>query len=126
VRLLDSNIIIYASAAGSASLNILLKQEVPAVSAVSLIEVLGFSQLTIQNVRDFEEFFAIVPILPIDEPVVLRAIELRQRKKMSLGDAIIAATALVHNLVLVTRNTKDFTWIDGLNLIDPFVDLRTQ
>jgi hypothetical protein len=37
MRLLDSNIIIYAAGAGSASLDILLRQEVPAVSAVCLI-----------------------------------------------------------------------------------------
>lgn len=38
---------------------------------------------------------------------------------MSLGDAIIAATALVHDLTLVTRNLDDFRWIAGLRLLDP-------
>jgi toxin FitB len=38
---------------------------------------------------------------------------------MKLGDAIIAATALVHGLALVTNNTKDFTHIEGLVIIDP-------
>lgn len=38
---------------------------------------------------------------------------------MGLGDALIAATALVHGLTLVTRNVKDFRRIDGLDLLDP-------
>ena len=47
-------------------------------------------------------------------------ITLRQQKKMSLGDAIIAATALTHALPLVTRNVQDFRHIAGLKLINPF------
>ena len=38
---------------------------------------------------------------------------------MKLGDAIIAATALVHGLVLITNNTKDFTQIQDLVIVDP-------
>ena len=58
-------------------------------------------------------------VLPIDDRVIRQAIALRQTRKMSLGDALIAATALVHKLPLVTRNTRDFSWIVGLTLIDP-------
>ena len=36
------------------------------------------------------------------------------------GDAVIAATALTHNLPLVTRNTQDFKHVAGLRLLDPF------
>jgi toxin FitB len=38
---------------------------------------------------------------------------------MSLGDAIIAAMALVHDLTLVTRNIEDFQWISELSLLNP-------
>jgi predicted nucleic acid-binding protein len=38
---------------------------------------------------------------------------------MSLGDALIAATAIVHRLTLVTHNVTDFDWIDGLIVLDP-------
>jgi predicted nucleic acid-binding protein len=39
---------------------------------------------------------------------------------MKLPDAIVAATALVYDLILVTRNTSDFKSIEGLEVIDPF------
>jgi toxin FitB len=39
---------------------------------------------------------------------------------MSLGDALVAGTALVHGLTLVTRNVDDFQWIQGLSLLNPF------
>lgn len=41
-------------------------------------------------------------------------------RSLSAIDALIAATALVHNLKLVTRNTKDFVEIKDLELINPF------
>lgn len=51
--------------------------------------------------------------------VIHKATILRQQKKMSLGDAIIASTAIVHNKILVTRNIKDFSWIEDLKLHNP-------
>ncbi len=40
---------------------------------------------------------------------------------MTLGDALVAATALAHGLTLVTRNVDAFKWIAGLALLNPFV-----
>jgi hypothetical protein len=44
---------------------------------------------------------------------------------MSLGDALVAGTALAHGLTLVTRNVEDFQWIQGLSLLNPF-DVEPQ
>jgi predicted nucleic acid-binding protein len=41
--------------------------------------------------------------------------------EMSVKDSMIAASALVHDLVLVTRNTKDFQ-MSGVSTLDPFAD----
>jgi predicted nucleic acid-binding protein len=38
---------------------------------------------------------------------------------MSLGDALIAGTALSRELRVVTHNTSDFDWIDELEVFDP-------
>jgi predicted nucleic acid-binding protein len=58
--------------------------------------------------------------LELNEAVIRRAIALRQQRKMSLADAVIAASALAHDLPLVTRNVDDFKHIAGLRLINPF------
>jgi toxin FitB len=49
-----------------------------------------------------------------------QAVRLRQLRKMTLGDALVAGTALTHRLTLVTRNTGDFRWIPDLTGLDPF------
>jgi predicted nucleic acid-binding protein len=38
---------------------------------------------------------------------------------MTLGDALIGATAITNDLTLVTRNVDDFDWIEGLQILDP-------
>lgn len=55
----------------------------------------------------------------MDDDILNKAIELRQLNKMSLGDSFVAATALVHGLELVTRNTADFSRIGGLVVVNP-------
>jgi predicted nucleic acid-binding protein len=55
----------------------------------------------------------------VTDLVAREAVRLRQQKKMSLGDSIIAGTALIHGRTLVTRNAADFSWISGLNLQNP-------
>jgi hypothetical protein len=117
--LLDSNIIIYAAKPENADLRRLIAERAPAVSVVSVIEVLGYHRLTEEERRHFEEFFAAATILPISEAIVAQAVRLRQTRKMTLGDALMAATAFVYGLVLVTHNTCDFAWIPGLRLLDP-------
>ena len=90
------------------------------VSAVSKVEVLGFHKLD-NSMRDyFEVIFRTVLQLPIDSEVVDYATRLRQSLKMTLGDALIAGTAMVHNLELITRNLADFKNIHGLQTNDPF------
>lgn len=68
----------------------------------------------------FEEFFGVVEVLPISNAVLDQAVALRQMRRMTLGDAIMAATALVYGITLVTRNIDDFRWIAELTLINPF------
>jgi predicted nucleic acid-binding protein len=55
----------------------------------------------------------------IDIFIITKAIELRKSRKMSVADAIIAATALLKGLELYTHNIQDFDWIEGLRVVDP-------
>lgn len=47
------------------------------------------------------------------------ALQLRQRRKLTLGDALIAATCIEHGFTLATHNTADFDWLNEINIIDP-------
>jgi len=118
--MLDSNIIIYAAKPGYEALQRFIAKHAPAVSAITRVEVLGYHLLTEQDRKNFGDFFAAATVLPISDSVLSKAIELRQMRKLSLADALIAGTALVHGLTLVTRNVADFSWIDDLSLLDPF------
>ncbi len=118
--LIDSNIIIYAAKPEYAELRKFIAEHAPAISAVSYVEVLGYYKLSEQEREHFEEFFTAATVLTISDSVLAQAVRLRQLKKMTLGDALVAGTALTHNLTLVTRNTKDFDWIDQLTLLNPF------
>lgn len=120
--LLDSNIIIYAAQPAYANLRLFIIDHGPVVSAVSYVEVLGYHKLSEREKWLLESFFAATIILPLTQSVLEQAVQLRQQRKMSLGDALIAATALVHNHTLVTHDTSGFRWIEGLDLLDPLAD----
>ena len=90
------------------------------ISSISKVEVLGFHNFDPIDKRNLESLLATMKTYAINEKVINQAIDLRQKKKMSLGDSIIASTALLYDLPLMTRNSKDFEWIDGLKLLNPF------
>lgn len=59
-------------------------------------------------------------ILPIDEPIARRAATLHVPDPAPFRDALIGATALVHQLTVVTRNTRDFERFASLEVLDPW------
>ncbi len=58
-------------------------------------------------------------ILPVDTAIALRCARLHVPNPRAERDALIAATALVHNLKLVTRNVADFAPM-GVDLLNPW------
>ena len=88
------------------------------ISVAVEIEVLTYHE-TPEKMPLIEEFIQLATILPLDKQVTQKTIELRRNyRKMKLADAIIGATAVVHNRTLITNNTKDFANIKGLKLVD--------
>lgn len=119
--LIDSNIIIYGSKSKYQFVRDYLAKENIAVSKISLIEALGFHRLEEEELQMLKQLLGSCYQYSVNDEVIQRAITLRQQKKMSLGDAIIAATALQHKLLLVTANEEDFNWILELELYNPVV-----
>ena len=119
--LLDSNILIYSAQAPYAYLRPLVDNPDNCVSAFTMLEVLGFHALTPTDKAYFESAFVILDVQDISFTLLQKAIQLRQMRKISPGDALIAATALHLNCELYTRNVSDFNWITGLTVINPIL-----
>ena len=118
--LLDSNTLIYAVNQPSPEIDALVVAAENAVASVTQIEVYGFTGLKPEEKAALDILFHRLTVHPLDAAVSAGAIAIRQQSKMTLADAIIAATALTHRLPLVTRNTDDFKRIPGLQVINPF------
>jgi predicted nucleic acid-binding protein len=122
MRLVDSNILIYAAKPEYPQLKDLLEEEDIAVSELTRLEVLGFRNITDEAEEYFNAVFELVTVFPISQEVINRAIELRQQSNMKSADSIIAATTLLHCTELITRNTGDFDHIPDFIINNP-VDL---
>jgi toxin FitB len=59
-------------------------------------------------------------VLSVDERVARRAAGLHVPDPAPFRDALIGATALVHDMTVVTRDLKDFQRFDGLHVINPW------
>jgi predicted nucleic acid-binding protein len=118
--LLDSNILIYAANQSAPESESLATSADSAVASVIHIEVYGFTGLKPDEKAALDILFRRLTVHPLDTAVIERAIALRQENKMGLADAIIAATALVHDLPLATRNEEDFKHVAGLRVVNPF------
>ena len=117
--LIDSNIIIYASKPESEQLRSFLDNIHRYASVITYIESYGYRNLVDEERDQLDGIFRNTRIIALSETIAEQSIALRQERRMGLGDAIIAATAMTHNLALVIHNTEDFRWITGLELLDP-------
>lgn len=121
--LADSNLVIYGSKATDVVARPFLAAHVVYVSDVSVIEALGYHKLTPADEAAIRRILSGVGRLSITAEIVDRAVDLRQVRNISLPDAVVAATSLVHGLPLATRNTKDFGWINQLVVLNPYANL---
>jgi predicted nucleic acid-binding protein len=92
--LLDTNILIYACQPGGDWLSPWTTHTDAAIASVTQIEALGFPGISPEEETALLSFIQACPSYPLADGVIQQAIKLRQQKKMKLGDAIIAATAL--------------------------------
>lgn len=123
MRVFDSNILIYHlnDALPSAARDRVERWIVAgaAISVITRIEVLGYPQPEASQ-QQAAHLLTLFDEVALHEDVVRRTIALRQRLRIRTPDAIIAATAMSQNAPLVTRNHRDFSRIDGLDVQNPF------
>jgi tRNA(fMet)-specific endonuclease VapC len=97
-----------------------------AISSVSLYEIevgIAKSSQPAKRRRQFETFLAVVAVLPFDRAAARAAARLRvdlERRGFPIGplDNLIAGVASAHRATLVTRNTREFSRVPGLALMD--------
>ncbi|QCO32044.1 type II toxin-antitoxin system VapC family toxin [Leptospira interrogans] len=119
--LLDTNVVIdqLANALPEPGANF-IDNLLPAISVISKIELLGWHKASKEDIEHIQEFVSLAYVLPLEDNIVQETIRLRQHLKIKTPDAIIAATAIVHRLTLISRNSQDFQAIPNLNVIDPW------
>jgi predicted nucleic acid-binding protein len=93
----------------------------PEISIITLIEVLSKKEMPELEVTKYRAFAnASIIYTDISNDIAEQTISIRKQHGLKTPDAIIAATALANNLVLISRNEKDFRKIHNLKLINPW------
>ncbi|EKQ67209.1 putative nucleic acid-binding protein [Leptolyngbyaceae cyanobacterium JSC-12] len=111
---------------GEAGTKIRLKQTPPvdiAVSAITVMELRYGLALNLQRAQKVEpaisSFLSSVTILPFstveaEQAAQIRAVLKSQGQPIGAYDVLIAATALQHNLLMITANQREFDRVPGL------------
>jgi predicted nucleic acid-binding protein len=89
-------------------------------SIISKMEVLGYNAPE-DVLKKLQAFLEMGEAFPITDEIADQTILIKRLlPKIKLPDVIIAATALAHNLTLLTRNIDDFKSIPGLHYDNPW------
>jgi len=91
----------------------------PIISFITQIELLSWKANT-KIEKDIASFVDGCEVKGISQDIINHCVKLRRVNKLKTPDAIIAGTALSFGYKIVTNNTKDFTNIKGLKIINPY------
>ena len=121
--LFDTNVWIDAIAGrlpADTFLKFVVQAEWVGYSAITRLELFGFPDLTKPEEEKLAKLLKHFVEVGVDSSTVDKAITIRKATRIKVPDAIIAATAIITECSLVTRNTEDFKGISGLNIINPY------
>lgn len=91
-------------------------------SAITRLELFGYPDLTSDEEAALDRLTKELEEVVVTSSVIDRAIRIRKSTRIKVPDAIIAATALEMDAVLMTRNEGDFITVEGLTIINPWRD----
>jgi predicted nucleic acid-binding protein len=103
---IDTNILVDYLQGVSLSQKELTLYQSAAISVISWMEVMAGT--TAETEGAARAFLRTFDLLGIDSKIAEQAVALRRSKRIKLPDAIIWATAQVHECLLVSRNSRDF------------------
>ena len=122
--LIDTNVVTKylteeLSESGLDLLDMIIDSSEAKISVISRIELLGFTPKNEELLQFIHQFVKISSEYGLSEVVVQKTIDIRKVYKIRIADAIIAATALCYDLILLSDNDSDFGKIHNLRYINP-------
>ena len=119
--LIDTNVFI-AVLKGNAKLKSFIESLACALDTTVYIELIQGAKNKAE-VQTIEKYLTRFELIHFEKDVSRKAIELVRTYSKShglmFGDAIVAATCLENNLILITYNVKDFRFVNGLKITQP-------
>jgi len=116
--LLDTNSIIALLNENAAVIDAIDSADNIFISIINELEFKSFSNLSLNDIKLFDAFVSNVNVLDLQASninLINKTIEIRNAYKLKLPDAIIAASAIINNAVLVTGD-KGFKKVEELQL----------
>lgn len=87
-----------------------------AYSFINRIELLSFANITPDDYEKMKQYLKLGHEVGLNEAIIQKTIEIKRTKAVKIPDAIIAATAITEQYILLTKNIIDFKNINRLEL----------
>jgi predicted nucleic acid-binding protein len=113
--LLDTNAVLYILAGDEVLADFLFGESLY-ISIITEMELLGYQDISEQEKEQIKEMLSDFIILNIDKEVKEKTIEIKKQTRLKLPDSIIAASAIVFDMPLITAD-KQFKTVKNLNLL---------
>lgn len=92
--------------------------QTPLISVITEIGALSWVSQDKNKEKNISDFISDSKIVTLNSEIVSLCIKIRRSKKIKTPDAIIAATAIFYDLILITSD-NDFDGIQNLKLLNP-------
>ena len=120
--LLDTNIVIGYLAGDAEIISAVDKAVLEfgsiALSTINVVELFGYQKLEEEERQQLHRFIDCAMLIHLTPELAMRAAEVRRTHRLTTTDAVIAATALTQDELLVSRD-QDFKKVSGLKLLVP-------
>lgn len=118
--LLDTNAVIYFFDGMDSIATLVLDQgNDVSISFITKIELLSFDTDDMSLMKNISDFIEEIEVIFIDDQIIAEKIDYRKNAKLKVPDAIIAATAKVHGLTLVTADKSLSQKLQGIDILSP-------